>query len=372
MRNYMKNPFYQVGGSLSQNAPSYLKRNADDEYYQALLNGEFCYVLNARQTGKSSLKIQTMSRLQKNNIHCVTIDLGLIGTQNLSCEQFYASFLGLLVKGLKIDLTLGKWWRDHEHLSCIEKINYFFDQIILEKLQNPINIFIDEIDSILSINFNYKEFFLFIRQCYNRRAIDPKYQKLNFSILGTGNFLELCHNFDDEPFILGRHIMLSNFTYEEAQPLLFGLDQIVVNPQETLQYILQWTGGQPFLTQKLCKLLVSYCQENHQLNRKIESDWFNEFVYDQVIKNWEIQDEPEHLKTIRDRILNVKYFKSTLKLYQKILQGYPVKFIINHEHIDLCLSGLVIRKTEFCYINNPICQTIFNDQWLEEKLLIGN
>ena len=357
---------YQVGGSLTKDAPSYVIRQADRQLYEALQQGEVCYVLDSRQMGKSSLLIHTLNRIEKEGNLTSAIDLTYLGSEFTNPLQWYKGLVAQLWSGFGLNeqVNLKSWWQEKEDISYLQRLGEFIDLILNSFPQQKIFIFIDELDRIQSLDFPVDDFLALIRYCYNQRAFDPAYQRINFALFGVAAPKDLIRNKRLTPFNIGRAIALEGFKLSETEPLMTGLSDKFSHPRAVMQQILKWTNGQPFLTQKLCQLSIATDISSGSI-----PDSVDRLVQQHIVNNWQTQDEPEHLKTIRDRLLhNPRTAGRLLGIYQQILRCKEIENNNSPEQIELLLSGLVIKDNNYLRVKNLIYQSIFNAKWVEQQL----
>lgn len=357
---------YRVsGGNLAFEDPTYVERQADKNLDDAIVAGEYCYVLNARQMGKSSLRVHETGKLKDKNIICLTIDLQGI-EKNIDQNKFYFSIAYKLLKPLNefVDINLNDWWSKHKNLSYNGRLTELFESEIFSKISDKRNIviFIDEIERI--IHSKYQDDFLgFIRHCFQRRTEEKDYKRLTFVLLGAVTPFELIENKTQMPYNIGIRIELHPFTWEETLKLKEGLKDVASNPDDVLREIWNWTGGQPYLTQKVCQIVVdskSFIQKGNEKNS------VEKLVQLRLIKDWKDQDDLDHLKTRSIRLSESK--SEVIELYKEILEQGEVAADDSPEQSELFISGLVVKQDGKLKVANRIYPIIFNIDYVREVL----
>jgi WD40 repeat protein len=387
--------FYVTGGSLSPDDPSYVRRKGDQELYDAVLEGEFCYVLTARQMGKSSLMVRTAARLREQGVRVAVLDLTAIG-QNVGAEQWYYSLLCCLGEQFGLEEALEGFWLARSGLSPLRRFFAAVEQVLLPSgARNrshapatrapehgaaapgpaPVVIFVDEIDAVRSLPFPTDEFFAGIRECYNRRSENPSLRRLTFCLLGTAAPTDLIRDTRMTPFNIGRRIELADFSEAEAAPLAEGLEPGMPAgvARSLLRRVLFWTAGHPYLTQRLCQAVAAQAPDGQPAKRRAWASPAVDAHCEALFLARSAQEKDDNLIFVRERLLRSDAdLAGLLELYGRILRGKPVAY---DETDPLCsllrLSGIV-RVLEGASprlaVRNRIYARVFDERWVVQRM----
>jgi hypothetical protein len=361
--------FFITGGTLGHDAPCYVERRADTELHDALVDGEFCYVLTSRQMGKSSLMVRTAARLREAGVSVVVLDLTMLG-RNLSVEQWYYGLLGHAGQQLDLRQELREFWLQHPLLSPLQRWFAAMREVVLPWCEGQVVIFIDEIDSVCSLPFSTDEFFAGIRECYNRRTQDPGMERLTFCFLGVAAPADLMHDTRTTPFNIGRRIELTDFTEAEAKPLALGLalgelgvlERPMDEARRLLRRVLYWTNGHPYLTQRLCQGLASATgvASANDVDR----------ICGELFLSEAAREKDDNLIFVRERILRSEVdLAALLRLYVRVVAGRRVRDHLFHPLTDvLRISGITRIEEGLLRSRNRIYATVFDQEWAHASI----
>ena len=192
-------------------------------------------------------------------------------------------------------------------------------------------------------------------------------QKLTFVLIGVAkptDFLTGGYTWN-----IGQLIELTGLT-GTCLPLQEGLKQISEQPEQLLEAILSWSGGQPFLTQLLCHLVVA--GGKIRTNANVQT-YVDRLVSKKVIGNWQRQDRQSHFQGINRWFLPNSGQKSWVKWvalsnYRQLLSQSSLEFKPSSKsQWELLLSDLATKDQGQVKIANRIYKQVFDLRWAEEK-----
>jgi tetratricopeptide (TPR) repeat protein len=349
--------FYVIGGTLQRNAPSYVPRQADKELYEGLAEGKFCYVLTSRQMGKSSLMVRTAARLREEGAAVAVLDLTAIG-QNLSAEQWYDGLLSRTGQQLDLEDELEDFWADHERLGAMQRWMRAVREVVLARYKGRVVIFLDEIDAVRSLPFSTDEFFAGIREFYNRRTEDPELGRLTFCLLGVATPSDLIRDTRTTPFNIGRRVELGDFGEREAAPLAEGFGRGERPGDALLKRVLHWTGGHPYLTQRLCQAVAE--------DGDITSAPGVDKLCEEMFLSSRARERDDNLLFVRERILRSEADRAALlDLYARVRAGKSVPDDDADRAVGvLRLSGIARVEAGRLRVRNRIYEHVFDRDWI--------
>ena len=357
--------FFSVGTPLHAVRAGYVRRGADNVLFETVVSGRYAHIIAPGRSGKSSLVAATSARLENNGFKVAILDLEQIGARDAGADpgRWYYSVAYRLLRQLRIRIDLQDWWQDKSFLSNRQRLVEFYSEVVLQNVSERIVVFVDEIQCIAGLRFA-DQLLASIRAAHNARATDPEFGRLTFVLLGETDPLSLVVEPELSPFNVTQSITLGDFSRADLD--LFATE-LGLSPQDAvvaLDRIYYWTGGQPYLSQKLARAI-----SREPLGVDIV-DCVDKLATQQLAGRAALHNEPHMSHIHREVVGDTKRYEGLLNLYGRISKGIEVAADLGSPlHRRLIAIGLLVIDEEGnLKIRNRLYATVFTTRWANENL----
>lgn len=340
----MSSTIYKTGGPLTENDINiYIERKADKELIEHIKQMNYVMCIQPRQQGKTSLIFHLMDNPALKKYVFIYINMNILNESN-STETY--KIIGQEIKLklndlIKNDQTLKIPETSYEWFLFLRKIS-----LLAQNNDKRIVIFLDEIGAVLFSGSN--DFFSILHNTFTSRKVESNFNHLTFILVGAFNPSKLIENECVSPFNVAERIHLNDFSQEQVNDLVKKGGKWNDDQSKSIsEQIYSWTGGQPYLTQVICK----YIQIDISVN-KIES------YIEKLLQ--EDQNHIPHILKNYNRDERLKDYMQQILAGEKI-KFYPTQNVLQHE---LVLLGLIkADNAGNCIIRNRIYTKIFHDEY---------
>jgi hypothetical protein len=241
--------YREPGGAVALDSDLYIDRGTieADCYREILQPGALIRIKAPRQMGKTSLMARTLNHARQQGYQTISFSFQRADRQCFSdLDLLLRWFCEQVGRRLKRLSQLDEYWKTG---GSKDKCYYYFLECLLEELDQPLAIAMDEVDLVFPHREVADDFFGLLRSWFDAARCgdtDSEYwQKLRLVIVhSTEAYVPLDMN--QSPFNVGKNVELEEFTRSQIQDLAkrYRLQTEVVDAVATL------VGGHPYLVRK--------------------------------------------------------------------------------------------------------------------------
>ncbi|MGK7916555.1 MAG: AAA-like domain-containing protein [Prochloraceae cyanobacterium] len=233
-------------GSVPLGSPFYLKRSPIEEQVNQQIGkpGALITIKAPREMGKTSLLLRILESANHLGYRTVSLNLEQVERTILSdLNQFLRWLCANSARRLQLKPQLHDYW-DEDLGSKISSTLYFQDYL-LESIDTPLVLALDEVNQIFEHPEVAKDFLPLLRSWYEEAKRLPIWQKLRLIVVHSTEIYVPLH-LDQSPLNVGLPVQLNDFNLEQVQQLAgrYGLNWA---GGEEAKQLMAMVGGHPAL-----------------------------------------------------------------------------------------------------------------------------
>lgn len=259
--------------------------------YETLLqSGALLRIKAPGLMGKTSLMAKVLQQLAKRGCRIVPLNLHYADPEDFSnLDRFLKWFCISVGQTLEMPNKLADYW-DEQFSTSKVNCKIYFEKYLLAKVENPLVLWLDEVDRIFPHQKVAADFLGLLRAWHEEAKIRSIWQRLRLVVAhSTEVYVPLKIN--ESPFNVGESIELPEFTPEQVQNLAQqqGLSWNLIQ----VQLLMDMVGGHPYLVQQAFSHLKN--NQSITLEQILQTAPTEAGIYSSHLRRywWVIQQHPE-------------------------------------------------------------------------------
>ncbi|NMF85408.1 AAA-like domain-containing protein [Nodosilinea sp. P-1105] len=241
----------EPGGVVPIKSGLYIERPPveQDCYAEIMQPGALIRIKAPRQMGKTSLMARILNYASQQGYAAVPLSLQRADSSLFTdLDQFLRWICEQVRRKLKRRDNLDDYWQG---FGSKDKCNAYFEDCLLEDLDTPLVLALDEVDMVFPHRQVADDFFGLLRSWYESARYgdfgSDLWEKLRLVIVhSTEAYVPL--NINQSPFNVGKTVELAEFTSAQVQQLAQRYGLSWGDPQA--QQLMTLIGGHPYLVRK--------------------------------------------------------------------------------------------------------------------------